>query len=410
MQVFFTYKGAAMNIIGIVCEYNPIHNGHIYQIEQTKKQLPGGSMVVCVMSGDYVQRGEPAMFSKFARAEAACRSGADLVVELPLPWCIASAEGFAKAGVTILDALHCQYISFGSESGEISELETIADELLSDEFVAAVKARLALAPNMSFAAARQQVLEERLGSTGKLIELPNNILAVEYLKAIRQLNSTIKPMTVKRKGSGHDEHGNEEIKSASELRQMLLSGKQVNDWLPEWALAVYNREIQQGRASLRPQTLELCILSRLRMLDEQSFENLPDAADGVGKRLYKACMEQPTLDSIVAAAKNKRIAHSRLRRMCLAAALGVDKTMLEQQPPYIRVLAANAVGRAYLRQIDGETALPIVTKPAAVRQMSQFAGQVFAVGASAHDLFTLQYIQNEDKRGGSDWRTGPQIV
>jgi predicted nucleotidyltransferase len=184
----------------------------------------------------------------------------------------------------------------------------------------------------------------------------------------------------------------------------------VNDWLPIEALTVYNREIQQGRASLNPQTLELCILSRLRMLDEQSFENLPDGADGVGKRLYKACMEQPTLDNIVAAAKNKRIAHSRLRRMCLAAALGIDKNMFMQQPPYIRVLAANAAGRAYLRQIDGETTLPIVTKPAAVRQISGFAGQVFAVGASAHDLFALQYRQDADKIGGSDWRTGPQIV
>lgn len=399
-----------MNIIGIVCEYNPIHKGHIYQIEQTKQQLPGESMVVCVMSGDYVQRGEPAMFSKFARAEAACRSGADLVVELPLPWCIASAESFARAGVTILNAMHCQYISFGSESGNISQLQAIADALLSARLVEAVKARLASSPNLSFAAARQQILEEQLGAVGKLIEMPNNILAVEYLKAIKQLNAPIKPLTVKRKGSGHDEHGSKEIKSASELRQMLLTGQQVNDWLPEEALAVYNREIQQGRASLNPKTLELCIMSRLRMLDESSFENLPDGADGVGKRLYKACMEQPTLEDIVASAKNKRIAHSRLRRMCLAAALGIDKNMFMQQPPYIRVLAANAAGRAYLRQIDGETALPIVTKPANVRQISGFAGQVFAVGASAHDLFALQYSRTEDKTGGSDWRTGPKIV
>ena len=170
-----------MNIIGIVCEYNPFHKGHAWQIQAGRAALGEDSAVVCVMSGDYVQRGEAAVFSKFARAEAACRCGADLVFELPLPWALSSAEGFARGAVAMLAALGCTHLSFGSEYGAVDKLELLASQLVETNIIEEIKAKLAQQPRASFASARQEVLAERLGDTAALLEKPNNILAVEYL-------------------------------------------------------------------------------------------------------------------------------------------------------------------------------------------------------------------------------------
>lgn len=399
-----------MNICGIVCEYNPFHKGHLHHLEESRRQLGGETIVVGVMSGDYVQRGEAAIFSKFARAEAACRCGADLVVELPLPWTLSSAEGFADGAVAILDALGCTHLSFGSESGSLEELKKMAECLLNPLTLAAVKERMTQQPNLSFAAARQLVLEERLGETAKLIETPNNILAVEYLKALYQRRSAMTPLTVKREGSGHDKAGEGELRSASQLRQMLRRGEDVSAYVPEPAMAVFRRELEQGRALLNRRDMDLAILSRLRMLDEEAFLSLPDGGDGVGRRLCKAAKEEPTLDFVLAAAKTKRVALSRIRRMCMAAALGIKAGQAQGEPPYIRVLAANEKGRAYLRQLGDKTTIPVVTKPSTVKHLGERAEALFAVGASAHDLVVLSFLSIADRKGGSDWRSGPKIV
>ena len=399
-----------MNICGIVCEYNPFHKGHLYQLEESKRRLGEETVTVGVMSGDYVQRGEPAIFSKFARAEAACRCGVNLVVELPLPWSLSSAEGFAAGAVAILSALDCTHLSFGSESGELEGLETLAECLLNPLTLEAVKKRMTAEPSLSFAAARQLVLEERVGERAKLIEKPNNILGVEYLKAIYQQNAAMTPLTVKRSGSGHDEAGEGEIRSASELRQLLRQVEDVSAYIPAAAMAVFRRELEQGRAVLNTRDMELAVLSRLRMLDVKAFLSLPDGGDGVGQRLYKAAKEEPTLDFILAAAKTKRVALSRLRRMCMAAVLGLNAELAAGEPPYIRVLAADEKGRAYLRQAAAKTRIPVVTKPAAVKELGDRAQAMFAAGASAHDLFSLSFLSIEDRKGSADWRTGPKIV
>ena len=399
-----------MNICGIVCEYNPFHKGHLYQLEESKRRLGEETVTVGVMSGDYVQRGEPAIFSKFARAEAACRCGVNLVVELPLPWSLSSAEGFAAGAVAILSALGCTHLSFGSESGELEVMETLAECLLNPLTLEAIKKHMTAEPSLSFAAARQLVLEEKMGEQAKLIEKPNNILGVEYLKAIYKQNAAMTPITVKRSGSGHDEAGEGEIRSASELRQLLRQGEDVSAYIPAAAMAVFRRELEQGRAVLNTRDMELAFLSRLRMLDEKAFLSLPDGGDGVGQRLYKAAKEEPTLDFILTAAKTKRVALSRLRRMCMVAALGINAELAAGEPPYIRVLAANEKGRAYLRQVAGKTTIPVLTKPAAVKELGDRAQAMFAAGASAHDLYTLSFLSIEDRKGGSDWRTGPKIV
>ena len=399
-----------MSIIGIVGEYNPFHSGHEYHIRQSRQALGEDCPVVCVMSGDFVQRGEPAIYSKFARAEAACRCGADLVVELPLPWSLSSAEGFARGAVYLLSKLGVTHLSFGSEAGELEPLETIAQTLLDPAVNGEIKQVLSSDASLPYALARQKALETRLGELSSQLELPNNILAVEYLKAIYELRLDLQPMTVLRFGSGHDQEGESGPKSASELRRMIRKGADISPFIPKEAARVFEREIQQGRSYTDTDMVEAAIISRLRLFGPAYYEALPDGNDGSGRRLYVAAHEEASLDAITAAAKTKRYALARIRRMCMCAALGVKAGMAEELPPYARVLAANARGCALLREISRKGEIPVSTKPASVREMSAECRDIFSLGSAAHDLYVLGFCAREEKKGGKEWRTSPKIV
>lgn len=394
-----------MKLIGIIAEYNPFHNGHKYHIEESRKAVDDDSAVVCVMSGDFVQRGEAAIFSKYARAEAAVRGGADLVLELPLPWSLASAEGFARGSVGLLNSLNCiDKLSFGSECGDLATLNALAMALLDPEVMPAVTEEMK--SGISFAAARQNVLERQLGDMAKHLAYPNNILAVEYIRAIFLQHSRMDPVTITREGASHDEEGG----SASDLRAKLQQGKSIKDLTPKKCKAVYDREKKAGRGPVTMKSLELPIVSRLRMLDAPSYDALPDAGEGLGKRLCAAAHDEPALDGILSAAKTKRYALSRLRRMTMCAALGVTADYTDGIPPYARVLAANNKGKAALRIISEKSQIPIITKPATVRELSRECRDIFLLGSGAHDLYVMAYKAYDDRRGEADYRTSPTII
>lgn len=398
-----------MDFIGVVCEYNPFHNGHERHLRQTRR-LGGDRPIVCVMSGDFVQRGEAAIYSKHVRAEAACRCGADVVVELPLPWSLASAEGFARGAVGLLALLGASTLSFGTESEHLEDLAFLARKLIEPQTLAAIRERMEREPELSFASARQRVLEELCGGAARALETPNNILAVEYLKAIYELRLELTPLAVQRVGSAHDGAGEGTIRSASELRAMLRRGADVAPFIPGAAAEVYARDAAQGRGMPSQSVLETAILSRLRRLDAARCAALPDANGGLGERLCRAAAEEPTLDAVCAAVKNKRLAMSRVRRAVLCAALGVESGMTNAAPPYARLLAANERGRELLGEIKKSAAVPIVTKSAAVRELERESVALFTLGAAAHDLYALGYRAAEERRGGADWRAGPRIV
>ena len=396
--------------LGVVCEYNPFHRGHLYHLRESRRAVGEDAAVVCVMSGDFVQRGEAAVYSKYARAEAAVACGADLVVELPLPWCLSSAEGFARGAVGLLGALGVERLCFGSESGETGAIEELAALVCSETFLESVKARMRADGTLSFAAAREAAARERLGETAELLGRPNDILAVEYCKAIRMGGYAMRPFAVKRIGSGHDRSEGEGPCSASELRHRLCAGESVEGEIPPEAERVFRRESEHGRALLRRDALELPMLARLRSLTEEDFLALPDATDGLGQRLYRAVQEEPCLDAIHAAARTKRYALARIRRLCLCACLGVKKGMAEGVPPYARVLAANERGRASLRDISRCAQIPILTKPAAVRTLPENCAALFSLGAQAHDFYVLGRPEQTERRPGEDWRTGPALL
>ena len=397
------------NIVGVVAEYNPFHKGHAFHLEQTRERVGHDCGVVAVMSGDFVQRGENAIYSKFTRAEAAVRSGCDLVIELPLPWSIASAEGFARGAVGLLGALGVvTYLSFGSESGDLPPLHTLALELMKPDFSEALKAELQ--NGCSFAAARQAALEKRVGPLAKLLESPNNILAVEYLKALYTLRIPIRPITVRREGAAHDGEGSETILSASEMRTRIEDGQDVSAWMPQTAAEVFAKEQELGRGPITPAMVETAILSRLRMFGPAVYADVPDAEEGLGNALCKAANEEPTFNGVISAAKSKRYALSRIRRMAMCAALGVKRGMADGTPPYIRVLAANERGREILRLAGEKASVPIITKPASGRSASKEIERLMALTAESHDLYVLGCPALEERRAGDDWRHSPIML
>ena len=400
-----------LSVIGIVGEYNPFHYGHMHHIAETKRLMGEDCPVVCVMSGDFIQRGEAAVYSKFARAEAAAMSGVDLVLELPLPWVLSSAEGFARGAVGLLGSIGVvTHLSFGSECGEVEVLETIAETLIDPLIGADIRAELAAYEGISFAAARQRACARRLGEMSCQLETPNNILAVEYIKAIYNLGLSLKPVTVQRFGAGHDELSGEGYKSAAEIRRMISGGRDVSASLPESAFGVYRREEKLGRGPVMPESLESAVLSRLRMLPDEAYAALPDTGEGLHNRIARAAKEECTLDAVLAAGKSKRYALSRIRRIIMCAALGVNAGMSAETPPYARVLAATRRGCELLRQMSERSLVPVVTKPAEVKSLGNECRKIFGLGSSAHDLYVLGYNAKAERRGGADWRTSPKII
>lgn len=399
-----------MRVVGIVTEFNPFHNGHALLLERAREAMGEDTAVVCCMSGDFVQRGEAAVWSKFARAEAAARCGADLVFELPLPWALSSAEGFARGGVGLLAALGVvDCLCFGSECGETEPLERAAEALLSPALAAEL--RRELESGIPFAAARQRALAAVTDEeTARLVETPNNILAVEYIRAIYELGLDLGFMTVRREGAEHDGQGEGSIRSASELRSRIAAGKSCSGFMPDAAIAVFEREAERGRGPVLMETLEPMLLARLRMLPDEEFSRLPDASEGLGNRLRAAVRDEPTLDGVLAAAKSKRYALSRIRRMTMCACLGVREGMAEGVPPYARLLAASERGRELLRRAQDKSRIPIITKAAAARQLPRETLSVFELGSGARNLYVLGYRAAAERRGGTDWRTGPALV
>ena len=322
-----------MQITGIICEYNPLHRGHQKQMTMLRAQSPE-SGIVCLMSGNNVQRGHPAIVDKSLRAKAAVLSGADLVLEMPITASLSSAEGFAKTGVSILSGF-CDSLCFGAETGTAETLTETARKLLSPAFSQAIRQHLD--KGLSFPAARQAALGD------DLLTRPNDILAVEYCKAILAQNSSMKPIVIRRNGDYHDTVADSENPSATAIRQLMLDSGAWLDYIPDEARGVFQNApihtIQQG---------EKAILARLRSMTESDFENTPHGSEGLWRKFMHAVRNCATVSDIIDSTKSKRYTRTRLDRMLMCAYLGIIREMMEFPIPYIRVLAFNDRGREIL--------------------------------------------------------------
>ena len=392
-----------MSVAGIICEFDPLHTGHAYLMEQARRA--GAEAVVCAMSGSFTQRGGFAVADKLARAEMAVRCGADLVLELPTVWAMSTAERFAQGGVDILTRTGVvTELVFGSECGDLAGLHRAADCLESPDFTAS----LASLPEdgRTFAARRQAALAALLGAEeAALLASPNNTLAVEYLRAIRRLGSPLAARTVRRTGVQHGEEASGGFASASYLRQLLAAGEsdRAAAYMPPAAAEILRRELAAGR--ITDGTLcKRAILSRLRTMTAEDWRRFDGGGEGLGNRLYQASRTGSTLEAVLAAAKTKRYPMARLRRMVLAAWL--DLPAPPERAPYLRVLAANDTGRRLLRQMR-DAGAPVLTKPADVSLLGAEAETLFAVESRCTDLYVLARPEPAQMAPGQEWRMTP---
>ena len=332
-----------MKTVGIICEYNPLHSGHAKQIRRIRELLGRDTAIVCLMSGNYVQRGAPAIVDKSLRARAALEAGADLVLELPVTYVLSSAEGFAAGGVSVLSRI-CDYLCFGCETGKESALLTTAEALLSPQFPPALRA--ALDTGISFPAARQRALEA-MGADGALLSLPNDILAVEYCKAILAQGCAMRPLPIRRKGSYHSPIPDPSDPSATALRARMLSGETVDAYVPAPSLLA-DAPLHSIRAG------ERAILARLRTMTDAEYEALPYGSEGLWRKLMHAGRSFASLEEIIAATKSKRYTRTRIDRMILCAFLGITADMLSSPAPYVRALAFNDKGRGLWKQLKAK--------------------------------------------------------
>ncbi len=368
-----------MHIVGIVCEYNPFHLGHQRQMEQIRALLGPDTAIVCAMSGNFTQRGEPAVFEKHARAEAALACGADLVVEIPFYRAVASAEPFAAGGVETLSALGiCTHLAFGSECGDAAALERVARCLLEPETDAGI--RELLASGESYPRARQRAVQARLGPEGALLGRPNDILAVEYLKAIIQNNLSLTPLPILRAGEGHDR----DACSGLKIREAFSRGKEPWTFLPEAAKSVFQREIAAGRGPVLARDLEQPILAALRK--RADFSDLPDASEGLDRRLRKYAGEA-TLPEVIDAVKTKRYTRSRISRLVCAPTWRSGGRRAAARVP-IHLLGMNQRGRELLKAAGKAGGAPVITKPAAAKKAAVAGpGALCAAGADHRSVY-----------------------
>lgn len=365
-----------MKTAAIICEYNPFHNGHEYHIEETKRQS-GAESVIALMSGNFVQRGDAAVFDKRLRAEAAVRGGADLVLELPSVYAVQSAEFFAKGAVFILDSLGIvDFLSFGAECPQSDRIMQLS-RLLSDE-PPELKARINAfcGKGLSYPRARTDAVGELYGSEySELLSPPNNILAVEYCKALLRLNSTIQPLPVFRSGAAHDSDSPcGGIASATHLRELLYSGKSdlAFEYMPSFC-----REIFNGAEIHSTAAMDRAIICGILKMPPQRLREISDVSEGLENRIKQMALSCTTVSALADAVKTKRYTHSRIRRIILSAYLGITAADRAALPPYIKVLAHSETGCALIRRIKKAASLPLVRNRSQLNKLKNPAASEF---------------------------------
>lgn len=386
-----------MKTAAVICEYNPFHYGHKFQLEQTRAL--GATHIVSVMSGDFTQRGDAAVCDKFARAKTALENGADLVLELPVRYSLCAAEGFARGAVGIISALGCvDMLSFGSESGDIAALREAAGAVeyavRSDFF------QLLMTSGNSYPAALAEAVNKfYTPDVYETISSPNNTLAVEYIKALDDIGSSIEPVTVQREGAEHDSADTAgKFASASAIRKLILSGEYYSAFAPE-----------TGSSAADLRRLEPAILAKLRCMKPEDFEQVYDAAAGLGERLYKAVRRAGSLEELYFLTKTKRYTLARIRRAVLCAFLGVEKKMLREKDAYIRILGMNPRGREILSAAKAAgCALPLDTSLRALMDTSREAHRQGAFQSRCRDIWALAL--EKPLPCGSDFTAKPVII
>ena len=378
-----------MAVYSIICEYNPFHNGHKYQIDSLKPDT-----VVCLMSSDFVQRGSMAVCDKYTRARAALECGADLVLELPYPFSMLSAEYFASAGVKILDKLgFTDYLSFGCECDDLDKLEKIAEYLVSDEFEKDIKEIIKSSPQLSFAVSRERAIEKKMGGEySTILREPNNILGVEYIKAIKRTQSSIAPKPLLRKSAGHhDVSVKDGVASAGTIRRMIKDKKDFSHVVPETAYEIYNDLYNKGRFPSDFSKLDTAFLAFLRKVSSKELSEFYDCY-AVSDIIKKAASQAVSMNELYDLCSGSNFTRARIRRCIMAAFMGLKQIDAMADPLYTTVLGLNHKGAKLLSGIRKECGIAIITKPAHIKKYDGTdVYRQYMMGLAASDIYGLTF-------------------
>jgi len=409
-----------MNVIGIVAEYNPFHNGHRWHLEQAKR-ISGCTHAIVVMSGNFVQRGEPAIFDKWSRASAAIAAGADLVLEMPALSVVRSAQYFATGGIRLLERLGViSHISFGMES--IDPNLPIIIEAIEDETVKQYIAER-LKEGQPYAAAVANSIAARYNIDSQVLSSPNNILAIEYMRALQKYAPQIQPLPILRKGPGfHDTTLQGCFASASALRVAMQTYGSMNDQVklavPVFAQKLYQNLLQSGRGPVDLSCLENIILAKLRTINPELLTNLPDISEGLEHRFLASSQKSGNIEELLQLIKSKRYPKTRLQRILIQLLLGITKKQTDnfntKGPLYARILAFNDHGRHIIKKIQHHNQVPVITKVSHYLTSKQRHQQsltplqeMLAIDITATDLYALSLSNPAWRRAGLDFLHSP---
>ena len=404
----FQYHGGFLvKIIGIVSEYNPFHNGHLYQVQKSVQEL-GADGVVAVMSGNFVQRGYPAIFNKWVRAEMAVRGGVNLVIELPTYFATSSAEQFAKGAVELLNATGViDYLSFGSEYDDLSTLKQIAELLVTPTRPFQEVLTDALKRGLSFPAARAAAIHHALPELHTKLDMnqSNVILVIEYLKALINLNSKIEPYLVKRQGNDyHDPSLNSPFVSATAIRKGYFEDRDQlfkGNWMPD---AVSDIMLNTPFKANRIENYEDIILYAIRSKTALALSKVRDVNEGLENKILSAAIKAHDYSSLVDLIKSKRYTMTRINRILSNLLLGIDQEIYTfSEYPYFRILAFDETGKKIIRKMKKNTEVPILTNINKFKSVID-TNPLLQLDIRATDIY---HLTQRDKNGGLDFLKKP---
>ena len=391
-----------MKVSGIICEYNPLHNGHVHHIRKTRQN--GATHIVAVLSSNFVQRGDVALLNKFDRAQLAVKAGADLVIELPVAFSCAAAEDYATGAVSLLNCLGIvDELSFGSSTGDIEVIELLTDASMSTTQIYGDRIVERMKAGDSYPAAVWEVIRQRYGNqvAGKMHD-PNNLLAIEYMKAMRRTGSAFKPFTIPRRCVMHDSlEPQAQYASATFIRNSIMDcNLNYIGFVPSYTARMIADRIDQGRTATLHR-MERAILYRMRTISEEEMMVLPDMTEALYNRFY-AARKCSTLDELLASVKTRCYTMSRIRRAIMCAMIGIRREALKLEPPYARVLAFNDRGRELMGIAGKRSSIPIHTSLAKLRDANPACKAFVKMEERASNVYGL--AQREITSSEEDFR------